>query len=511
MRFFELKTADSSKFWNIDIAGNCVTKSYGNIGNKGREVRDEYTDEHFAKKDALKLIAKRLKEGYVELPGGDGEDAKWFDEAAAAKAAAKAAKATKAPPKKTPVVPKEKRVPIGMDFVKSDLEVQHDFSGKALFGSLRIAASHTCPGNDVAQASNVNEGLVFFDNGCLAAVSESWSEVTDLFDLQKGTCCRIPSPDSERRIAGVLMDRHYLYALAIKGFEAESRNLVKYDLDTHEIVWTCGSSSSSITPRFTQDEEYIYASDVKMLYVISKALGKTVAKVELVNKMDKRQKIYSNTGKRFVCVHPVNETRRVLCGSLVNIALIDPLESEKIWEISSREYEKIMAYCIHEDRLYILGGNSRLLVVRIPDGKIEHRLDIEHGIDMRRCTEFHLDGGELCAIVRNDGDQRILLRIDPQGLTYRAEDYTAYMPGGSWYDLYEVIRDGRIVFVRDNRLSVIEKNTGKNVSLLEIPGAKRTNILDFVVVGNCIYLAQKTKGQKASEYHPDSAILHQIK
>ncbi|MDR2949339.1 MAG: WGR domain-containing protein [Prevotella sp.] len=493
MRYFELKTEEESKFWNIDIEGKFVIKSYGKTGSKGRDVKDEYADENFAKKDALKLIQKKFKEGYSELPSGDNDDEKWLDE----KASSKTAKAIK---KDAPAKSKEKRIPVNLPFVKTNLQIQDSFGAKTEINDIKIVASYICQDNDIAETGEVNEGLKLLDDEYLQAVSGSWEEVTDLFNLKNGTCCRITSVD-ERRMSGVLMDKNYFYTMAIKGFEAESRNLVKYDLDTNEIVWTCGSSSSSITPRFVQDEEYIYSSDVKMLYITSKTLGKTVAKVEVASKMDKKQKFYSNTSKRFVRVHKLNERNMVLCGSMVNIALVDPLKSEKIWEISSKKYEAIMASYICGGKLYILGKNDKLFIINIPDGKIENEILIKHSFKMERCAEFYLTENEFCTVFR-DGNKRILLRIDLEELTYRIDDYTEFLPESGLFDPYEIIKDNMIISVNDNYLTIIEKNTGKKLSSLEIPKGKG-KVSDFIVAGNYIYLVQKGDGK--------SSILHQIK
>lgn len=496
MRYFELRTDKDTRFWNIEINGKYVVKQYGKTGGKVQEVKDEYIDEDFAKKDTLKLIAKKLKEGYIELPGGDSDHEKWHNEKAVVKA-----------PKKEnntkPAKSKEKRIPIELIVEKTGFEIQQKSDSKARFKNPKIIASYICKNNEIASPGEVNIGVKNLGDGYLLAVSKSWNEVTDLFNLKEGTCCRITSSDPERRTSGLLIDKNYFYAMAIKGFEAESRNLVKYDLDTNEIVWTCGSSSSSITPRFIQDEEYIYASDVKTLYVTSKSLGKNISKIDIATKMDKKQKFYSNTSKRFLHVYKTGDAHQILCGSLVNIVLVNLREESKLWEISSKIYQKIMASYVHNEKLYVLGEKSILFVIDIASGNIEHELKIKHDFEMEKCGDFYLEDNELTTIFRN-GEQKILLRINIDNLSYKTNDYTTFFPKSHLFDPQDVIKDGLIIATNRKQLTVIEKDTGKKVSSLEIPG--NGNIIRFVVVGDYIYLAQKTE-----EENDNSSILHQIK
>src|SRR5690349_12269087 len=66
--------ATSSKFWNIELAGNTYTVKYGRIGTDGQSLTKSFADEAAAKKDMDKLIKEKLGKGYVDA-AGSGVDA----------------------------------------------------------------------------------------------------------------------------------------------------------------------------------------------------------------------------------------------------------------------------------------------------------------------------------------------------------------------------------------------------------------------------------------------------
>lgn len=468
---------------------------------------EEYLNDESAQKDAIRLVARKLKEGYVELAGGDGSDAIWIDEKALAKSAKSDAVKEKKE-KSAPAKPKEKRVPIELIFNKSELEIQKKFDGDSKFSDLKILASHLCEGNFVAESSEVNDGIKYLGHGYLSVVSKSWSEVTDLFNLNNGTVCRLAPPEAERRVAAVLADNNYIYALAIKGFMSESRNLVKYDIDTKEIVWTCSSSSSSIKPKFTQDDEYIYGSDVKMLYIISKMQGKTISKIEISPKMNPAQKMYSNTAKRFVKPIVIGSKKMVLIGSLLDIALVDIAESQIIWKISFKQYDKIMAHYILNDKLYMLDSKKKLFVINISSGAIENKIDIKSDIELERASNFYSDEEQLCVVLRNKEGNRTLLSINPHNLEYTVFNYpeSVYHNVGklTLFDPYEVIKNGVIISSSKNKLFTINKS-GEVLSSLVLPESEG-DVKEFIVQGDYIYLAQRRKNGES-----ESSILYQIK
>ena len=58
--------AKSSKFWNIDQAGNSFTVTFGRIGTAGQSQTKSFPDEVTAVKEAAALIKEKLGKGYVD-------------------------------------------------------------------------------------------------------------------------------------------------------------------------------------------------------------------------------------------------------------------------------------------------------------------------------------------------------------------------------------------------------------------------------------------------------------
>jgi DNA ligase-1 len=65
-RHFELVDADSSKFWEIEVAGSEHTVRYGRIGTQGQEKKKAFSDPAAAAAAAAALIAEKLAKGYIE-------------------------------------------------------------------------------------------------------------------------------------------------------------------------------------------------------------------------------------------------------------------------------------------------------------------------------------------------------------------------------------------------------------------------------------------------------------
>jgi len=61
--------AKSSKFWNIELAGNAYTVKYGRIGTDGQSMTKSFADEATATKEAEKLIKEKVGKGYVDAAG----------------------------------------------------------------------------------------------------------------------------------------------------------------------------------------------------------------------------------------------------------------------------------------------------------------------------------------------------------------------------------------------------------------------------------------------------------
>ncbi len=66
MRSFECRQGKANKFWNIELQGRRFTVAFGAIGTAGQTQTKEFADEAKAQAAHDKLIAEKLKKGYVE-------------------------------------------------------------------------------------------------------------------------------------------------------------------------------------------------------------------------------------------------------------------------------------------------------------------------------------------------------------------------------------------------------------------------------------------------------------
>jgi len=69
-RYFEFAEGTSSKFWKIKLDGESVTTRYGKIGTEGQATEKEFDGKIEAFKEYDKLIAEKIKKGYVEKGAG---------------------------------------------------------------------------------------------------------------------------------------------------------------------------------------------------------------------------------------------------------------------------------------------------------------------------------------------------------------------------------------------------------------------------------------------------------
>ena len=65
-RHFEFVEGSSSKFWEIAMDGTAFTTRYGRIGTPGQETVKDWGSADKAKKEYDKLVAEKVKKGYVE-------------------------------------------------------------------------------------------------------------------------------------------------------------------------------------------------------------------------------------------------------------------------------------------------------------------------------------------------------------------------------------------------------------------------------------------------------------
>src|SRR5436305_1044361 len=66
MRTFTFTDAKSNKFWNIELSGKSFTVTFGRIGTNGQSQTKDFPSAATAKKEHDKLVAEKLKKGYVE-------------------------------------------------------------------------------------------------------------------------------------------------------------------------------------------------------------------------------------------------------------------------------------------------------------------------------------------------------------------------------------------------------------------------------------------------------------
>ncbi len=66
-RRFELNDGKSSKFWEISLAGQQHSVTFGRMGTKGQTQTKSFDDEAAARRDCERLIREKLKKGYQEV------------------------------------------------------------------------------------------------------------------------------------------------------------------------------------------------------------------------------------------------------------------------------------------------------------------------------------------------------------------------------------------------------------------------------------------------------------
>jgi len=71
---YEFSEGTSNKYWEITLKGTDVITHYGRIGSAGQSTTKPFKSAEEAQKAYDKLIASKLKEGYVEASGGAGKE-----------------------------------------------------------------------------------------------------------------------------------------------------------------------------------------------------------------------------------------------------------------------------------------------------------------------------------------------------------------------------------------------------------------------------------------------------
>lgn len=70
MRHFEFQEGTSNKFWEIELDGDSFTVRYGRLGTDGQSQTKTFDSPDKAQKEYDKLVAEKVKKGYVEGGGG---------------------------------------------------------------------------------------------------------------------------------------------------------------------------------------------------------------------------------------------------------------------------------------------------------------------------------------------------------------------------------------------------------------------------------------------------------
>lgn len=66
-RRFEFVEGNSSKFWEVSVAGTEIVVRYGRVGSEGRSTAKAFADEAAASRHVAKLVEEKLGKGYVEV------------------------------------------------------------------------------------------------------------------------------------------------------------------------------------------------------------------------------------------------------------------------------------------------------------------------------------------------------------------------------------------------------------------------------------------------------------
>jgi predicted DNA-binding WGR domain protein len=72
LRRFEYIDGNSCKFWQISRKTSEVTVTFGRIGTQGQTQIKQFANEQRAEQEVNKLVAEKLKRGYVEATAGTG-------------------------------------------------------------------------------------------------------------------------------------------------------------------------------------------------------------------------------------------------------------------------------------------------------------------------------------------------------------------------------------------------------------------------------------------------------
>ncbi len=72
-REFSYQDDRSDKFWTVEVSGSEVVTTYGRRGSAPRETRTECRSPDAAERECARLVAEKLRKGYVERPMSETE------------------------------------------------------------------------------------------------------------------------------------------------------------------------------------------------------------------------------------------------------------------------------------------------------------------------------------------------------------------------------------------------------------------------------------------------------
>ena len=136
---YEFSEGTSNKFWEIKLSGTSFTTTYGKIGTSGQTTLKEFKSAADAKKEHDKLIAEKIKKGYVLAgDGGRSSRAQTVDEDAEDGDQPAAAAADKRHPDLEKAILADPYDPLGYTVYADWLQEQGDPRGELM--SLHLAA-----------------------------------------------------------------------------------------------------------------------------------------------------------------------------------------------------------------------------------------------------------------------------------------------------------------------------------------------------------------------------------
>src|SRR5262249_14740820 len=97
---FEFSMGGSDKFWEVELKGSQLTVRFGRMGTNGQTQTKDFPSDAAAEKEYKKLIAEKLKKGYVELSASGAPDPAGDRAGAASSAAPATAAGSTAPSSK---------------------------------------------------------------------------------------------------------------------------------------------------------------------------------------------------------------------------------------------------------------------------------------------------------------------------------------------------------------------------------------------------------------------------